>query len=231
MKPKLLLLHGALGSAEQMQPLCELLSNDFEVFSFDLPGHGCAYQPDHVYDMAELKEALKNFLDAHFQEPIMVFGYSMGGYLAAALAAESSTYFESLVCLGTKWQWNPENAQREVAMLNPDAIEEKVPALARILGERHGTANWKNVVKGTANMLQKLGDEPLLSQDEFKKITCRTHILRGDQDRMISREESEWAQKYIVKASYEELPGQKHPMEQVDLYLLKEVLIKKLLNK
>ena len=40
MKKKLLLLHGALGSAQQFDTLIALLEHTYDVFSFDFEGHG-----------------------------------------------------------------------------------------------------------------------------------------------------------------------------------------------
>ena len=36
----LLLLHGAVGSKDQLQPLADLLKNDFNIHTFNFSGHG-----------------------------------------------------------------------------------------------------------------------------------------------------------------------------------------------
>lgn len=52
--------------------------------------------------------------------------------------------------LGTKYNWNEATAAREVKLLNPAVIQEKVPAYAAILKERHGSENWQEVLHATS---------------------------------------------------------------------------------
>ena len=219
---KILLLHGALGCEEQMYGLKNILSSQYEVFTFSLPGHGSNYVDDYLYDINTLKDSVALFIQNNFSEPIAIFGYSLGGYLATLLATEGFLLINKIICLGTKWQWSPIMAQREVLKLNPDLIEEKVPQLAAMWSKWHGQENWKNVVNGTAQMFLKLGDNPLIHEGNISKITCDIHLLRGTDDQMVSLSESKWIESQIYNAKYEELQNQKHPIEQVDIKILSD---------
>ena len=47
-------------------------------------------------------------------------GHSMGGYVALKLALKRPELVDRIITLGTKFNWTPEVAAKEVKMLNPD---------------------------------------------------------------------------------------------------------------
>jgi pimeloyl-ACP methyl ester carboxylesterase len=218
--PSLLLLHGALGSAEQVRPLAESIGRLRAVDVYTFPGHGGQPIPAGGLSMEALSEALADHMATLPSGPPDVFGYSMGGYAAALVALRYPGRIRSLVTLGTKWRWDPAIAAGERRMLDPDILAEKVPALADLLSRRHHPMDWRDVVHATADMLVDLGKNPLLGHEALTRLDIPVTILRGGEDRMVSQEESEQAATALIRGHYAELPGQKHPFEQTDLSLL-----------
>lgn len=221
----LVLLHGALGSARQMSGLAEELRRDASVHTWDFPGHGGTPVPASGYAMAHLVDALGDWLASRFTEPVVIFGYSMGGYAATMLACHRPDLIRHIVTLGTKWSWSPEIAAREVKMLDPMMIQEKVPALVDLLKQRHEPQDWTTILYATRCLLEGLGRVPLLDDTNLKDCSIPVDILWGTADRMVSREESEWVAGILPHGHFHALEGQRHPFEQVDLDLLREVLI------
>lgn len=203
-------LHGALGSAKQMQALADLVEAD--AVCLDLPGHGAKSSNGEPYSIEAMAEKVLEALT----EPAHLFGYSMGGYVALYLAAKHPEKVKSVTTLATKFDWTPEGAQQEIRMLNPDKVQEKVPAFAALLQQRHGE-HWKEVMRRTADMMLALGNSPTLTADLLETVKCPVLLLRGSEDAMVSKDETLWAQKYIPNARYVELAGQLHPLEKVDL--------------
>jgi pimeloyl-ACP methyl ester carboxylesterase len=219
-KPTCLLLHGALGSAEQVADLASRLDDSLDVYSYNFPGHGGLPIPSEGLDMGLMRNALVAYLEKNFHEPVLVFGYSMGGYLAMSVAATRPELIRGLITLGTKWDWSPEISAQEVKMLDPVIMTEKVPALAELLKERHAPTNWQDVVEATAKMLKQLGIRPLFNEADLQGINIPIFILRGSADRMLSDAESFKVANLVRNGQYAELPDQKHPFEQVNLELL-----------
>jgi len=120
----------------------------------------------------------------------------------------------------TKVSWNPEIASREVKMLNPQKIEEKVPAFAKILAARHGSDQWKDVLTKTGVLLNSLGESNPINQDAMKRVTCPVHLCLADQDEMVTWEETETVANMIPNATISRLEHSKHPIENVDLNAL-----------
>lgn len=210
MSQQTILLHGALGSARQMQPLKDALGR--EALCPDLLGHGALI---HRLDRYSI-EAFAQDLAEKIHEPASIFGYSMGGYVALYMAAKYPEKVLNVTTLATKFDWTPEGARQEVRMLDPEKVREKVPAFAKLLESRHGE-NWPGVMKRTADLMLQLGDKPVLTTEILGTIKCPVRLFRGSEDNMVSRDETLWAQEVIADACYTELMGQPHPFEKTDL--------------
>jgi pimeloyl-ACP methyl ester carboxylesterase len=211
----LIILHGALGSKIQFQELENLLSNDFKVYTLDFEGHG-SFNGDKPYSIELFSENLISFIsEKNIVEP-HIFGYSMGGYVALYTALKKPDYLASIFTLGTKFNWSPETANKEVKMLDPVVIEDKVPHFKKHLETIHPNNSWKTVLNKTAAMMLGLGSAPLLDAKDFEQIDLPVKIGWGEADKMVSREESEFAVKHLPNAEFITFPDFQHPIEKVD---------------
>jgi pimeloyl-ACP methyl ester carboxylesterase len=221
MKPvHLLLLHGALGAADQLESLAAELEKDFTVHTLDFSGHGRKPFPDGPFSIPMFAHDVLIYMDEQQLHQASIFGYSMGGYVGMYLALHHPARVAKLATLATKFHWDPAIAQREIQMINPEKILEKLPAFAKTLEQRHQPKDWKVVLQKTAQLLKDLGDEPLLSADACHNIQVPTLLMLGDCDKMVSQEETVTMQKSISNAQLAILPGTPHPIGQVDTSLL-----------
>lgn len=212
----LLLLHGALGSAEQVAPLQEALQNDFNVHAPSFSGHGGVPFGDAFGIEAFARETF-GFLNRNNIEKTDVFGYSMGGYVALYLATLAPERLGRIVTLATKFDWTPDSAAKEVKMLDPEKIEAKVPAFAEMLAQRHAPNNWKEVLRQTAAMMLDLGNRPPLAAGVLGKITHPVLVCLGDSDQMISQEETRQAAQALPNGKLLILEQTPHPFEKMDV--------------
>ncbi|MBK8968777.1 MAG: alpha/beta hydrolase [Lewinellaceae bacterium] len=223
MNSPLLLLHGALGSAGQFDKLIPLLPADWQIHTFNLPGHGGAPLPSD-FSIPYFAEAVLRFLDKNNIAQTHIFGYSMGGYTALQLAAKYPERVQGIVTLGTKFHWTPEIASREAALLNAEKIAAKVPVFAELLATRHAPVDWREVLRRTAGLLHDLGNGASLSEDTVRSILCPVLIGLGSEDHMVTEEESREMAAQLPNGHFELLQGVKHPLEQVDPVFLAEWL-------
>lgn len=219
-KQPLLLIHGALYESRTFEPITEALSERFNPFTLDLPGHGTAPFPTEEFSIELFGRAVLQLLDERGIETIDIFGYSMGGYIGLWLAGHHPERIGRVMTLGTKMEWSPEGARREVAMLDPDVIEEKVPAFGATLRERHGDDRYREVLRRTATMMTNLGAAPELTPEALGSINTPVRMMVGDRDRMVSIDETVTAYRQIPGAELAVLPGTGHPLERVNLPLL-----------
>lgn len=226
MKKPLLLLHGALGSKNQLEPLKNQLASHFEGYAINFEGHG-GDTSKSPFSIELFTQNVLDFIGTEKLEQVNIFGYSMGGYVAINLASEHPQLVNQIITLGTKFDWTPESAAREVKMLIPHVIEEKVPHFANKLSETHKPADWKSVVLRTAEMMINLGNRPAVNSEKLKQITHKVIIGIGDKDQMVSFEESILAASHLANGSLHVFEGFQHPIEKVDLDVLCDFLVSK----
>lgn len=209
----LIILHGAIGAKDQFRPLADKLSSRYNVVLHDFPGHGDRVDEDIDFSMDNFVEDLDKLV-SQYEQPI-VFGYSMGGYVAILHAARHPGKIKSIITLGSKVNWSPEIAKKESAMLNPDVIEQKIPKFAEILNKRH-QGMWKEVLQKTKVMMFGLGEENKIQSTTANDLKCPLTMLLAENDEMVSKEETDALAKQL-KASRANITNSNHPIEKVDL--------------
>ena len=219
----LIMLHGALGSQAQLAALKKELESQYEVYSLDFQGHGGNRSNDE-FSMDVFAQNVISFMGEKDLGKTHIFGYSMGGYVALQLALLRPDLVDKVVTYGTKFDWQPETASREVKMLNPDVIQEKVPKFADQLEAMHGAENWKAVLKKTADMMIGLGNKPPLNADTLTQIHQQVLIGIGTNDNMVSVAESETTVASLKNGTLLPLEGFVHPIERNDSVVLAKVI-------
>jgi pimeloyl-ACP methyl ester carboxylesterase len=221
----LILIHGALGSAAQMAPLADHLRSTRDVHVVELEGHGNTPTPHDTFAIDHFADQIRRFLKQHEIERAAVFGYSMGGYVALRLAAESPNMVSSVATLGTKLAWSPDVAARETSRLDPVTIRAKVPKFADALERRHaGAGGWETVLTRTAALMTELGRQPTVDACVMSRISQPTRLMVGDRDTVVTIDETAAAARRLSSGELCVLPGTPHPFEQVDIPLLVTLL-------
>lgn len=219
----LILLHGALGADRQMEPLKAHLEGKFDVHTLCFEGHGIR-TTDRPLGIAHFSENLLDFLNEKSLDKPLVFGFSMGGYVALYTEALFPGTFEKIITLGTKFRWTPDIAAREVRMLQPEIIETKVPKFAAHQAKMHAPNDWKAVMRATADMMEAMGEKPPLNAVDLKAVKCPVHLLLGEKDTMVSEQETLEIKAVLKDATFGQLPGVEHPIEKLELSVLDRFL-------
>jgi len=214
----IILLHGALGSSSQLQSLAKLLEDKGrKVFLLNFSGHSGRVFSSDGFGIETFAKDLLELLNENKIEQADVFGYSMGGYVALWLAHLHPHRLGKIVTLGTKFDWSPESAEKEIRKMNAEKIEAKIPAFARLLQTRHSPNDWKEVLSKTATMMRSLGENSLLTEVVLSKIKSPVQILLGDQDDMADLNFSKQVSTWLSYGSFGLLQNTPHPIEKVNL--------------
>ncbi len=211
----ILLLHGALGSAEELLPLKSKLAEKYTCITLNMPLHG-----DNSLDMPFSIEVFSDYLITYVKEhnivkPI-VFGYSMGGFTGMYAATKEPDMFEAVITFATKYKWTPELSTLQIAMMDPAKIAVKSPEFVESLLLTHPHIDWKELLVRTGNLLQDLGNKQYLHAKLLGSIKCKVRIGVGDKDKMVSVEESFQISKSIPNAEFFVLPSTPHPLNKVN---------------
>src|SRR5689334_13100853 len=110
----ILILHGALGSASQLEPVKSMMeSNGMRVHLLSFSGHGgISFQKN--FGIEQFADDTLHYIKSYQLKQVNIFGYSMGGYVALWLAKQYPDVVGKIVTLGTKFDWSVESAAKEV---------------------------------------------------------------------------------------------------------------------
>jgi pimeloyl-ACP methyl ester carboxylesterase len=95
--PALVLLHGFAARWQFFMPVLPALSERWHVFAPDFRGHGASGWTPGEYRIERLIDDTQTFLETHVGEPAAIFGHSLGGWVAAAIAAATPHLVRGLV--------------------------------------------------------------------------------------------------------------------------------------
>jgi pimeloyl-ACP methyl ester carboxylesterase len=209
---QVLLVHGALGTAAQLDALRDVLRATHDVRTLELEGHGSTPAAGADYSIRRFGDNIRGALTNR----AVIFGYSMGGYAALSIAAEEPDRIAGVVTLGTKLSWSPEVAAKEVLRLDPATIRAKVPKFATDLEQRHrGAGGWETVLRKTATLMGELGARPIVDDALVQRILQPVRLMVGDRDALVPIDETAAAARKLPRGQLAVLPGTPHPIEQV----------------
>jgi len=173
----------------------------------DLPGHGSAAWAA-PYSFSSHARAVLPLLD-RFDGPVAVVGHSMGGVVALELARLAPDRVASVLGLGIKVSWPPEDAARALAMADRpvasyDTREAAVDRFLRVSGLAGLVPADDPMVDGAVVDRQAAGEGSgwRLAQDPrtfgvgvpdvaglLSAVSCPVVLARGEHDAMVSQED------------------------------------------
>ncbi len=213
---QLLLLHGALGSKAQFDTIQPVLQqHGFSTDAINFAGHGGFAIPLQGYNFNVFANDILQYADVNKIEKLNLFGYSMGGYAALYFAKLHPGRVNRIATLNVKFNWDPLSTQKEIGLLNAEKMIEKVPSYAEKLMYQHGLNIWKQVLQSTADMMEKLSKDFVLTQEDFKQIKMPVLLGVGDKDTTTSISETFDVYKTLPDARLWVLPDTLHPFDRI----------------
>ncbi len=210
------MLHGAIGSSVQLEPLAELLTDTFKVNLLNFSGHGGKPVTEEIFSIEMFAKDVLYFIDKGRLEGINIYGYSMGGYVALYIARHYPGKINKIFTTATKFNWNEDTSLKESKFLNPEIISEKIPKFAEQLSERHSPEDWRIVLNKTAEMMIGLGKNKTLKDEDFSHIENDVLVSVGDRDNMVTIEETIDVYRKLKKGRLLILPSTQHPIEKIN---------------
>ncbi len=218
----LLFLHGEQG-LNGWEPQLALLARHFDVIAPDHPGFGDSDTPIWLDDVSDVAHAYSEFLDALDIPAAHVVGQSLGGWIGLEMASRSTRQVRSLVLVGSAGIRIKGQVPADMFLCPRDEL----PALL-FGGEgwKQWKAGWdatpeaqdayeKNLV-GAARLTwhPRLWSPKL--QRWLHRVDCPTHILWGEQDKVIPAAYAHEISNLIKGSTVEIVPGLGHMLHLED---------------
>ncbi len=215
----LLFLHGALGSKAQWQNITQLLPQNIAIHSINFPQHG-----ENTDSLNELTiESLANYVDTYIQknglENCVLIGYSLGGYVALWLAAKQPKYLQKVITLATKFTWKNDIIAQENTKLT---IENLQPIIEKLKTEH--SKNFDNLITNTHQIISSIAQYNL-NKTVLANIVVPVVLLIGENDKMVSLQETNEYGSFIQNNKVMVLPLQPHIIQKMDTTLLRNQIL------
>lgn len=222
----IIFLHGALGTSKDLVPLMELFKEKgHDTFAFDFSGHGSASSWPEEFRIDLFARELDAYLKSHSLQNPIIFGHSMGGYVALYHQAHfGDSPVSKIFCYGTKFNWTEQAVARELPMLDPDNLLDKFPNFAASLQAKHGQ-RWKGLLRSTAHMMRNLEKLDGLTKEDLEDIQIPVYLLLGDQDRAVTTEETHAARDQLHRGEIRTISHSKHDLERTNLKEVSQVVL------
>lgn len=205
--PPLLLIPGGGGRWQEFQPILPALTQDWHVYALDLRGHGRSGRVPGRYRPEQYVPDITAVLDQHIKEKTVLFGHSLGGWIALLTAAARPQKTHALI-LGDP----PLNIKRFLAY--EGSAEQK--EMWRTLRDQLTTNNQidPDVIFYHASgrldeYVQHVNIESLLPQ-----LTCPTLLLQADpsQGGLITDKDAQHALSLLPDGRYIQLKNSGHDL-------------------
>ena len=146
-------------------------------------------------------------------EAAAVFGFSLGGAVALALAAERPGMVDRLASHGANVQWTDLEVAAMIEPMDFDRLEGSF--WGRRLEDVHGPG-WRHLVEDVAAFTRGLPAD-WIEDGEIARIECPTLISHGDSDRFFDVRHPVNLYRHIPDASLWIVPGLDHPIQGLEV--------------
>jgi len=231
--PRLILLHGGPGLDHHLVlPLAEQLSEQYEVWSPDLPGHGASRIEGEPFPrLGVLLDRLGRWLDGVAESPYILAGHSLGAWLAREYVRLHSPDLKGLVLISPpsrpgRGESAPVRARADA--VHPDRLAGSGP------GADHQARNELLLFLqlatpgGLSERFRKAAEDTRLNPPwKYDRLVRRLHkellrpgievdpgcpalILGGDMDPITTPEQARDVARFTVGGEYRSIAGKGH---------------------
>ena len=238
--PKVVIIHGLMGSLRNWLQVGKALAKDYEVHLLDLRNHGESPWCDSM-EWEDMSADLVDYLKREgIDESIYLIGHSLGGKVAMHFATEFSDLVSKLVIIDiVPKSYAPHYKSEFEAMIKLDlkkcetrqwvseALEEAIPkasfreSILTNLTRKDGSFSWKPNIKILYENLEVIRKNPL-----SKSLTYngKTFLIKGGASNFIEKGDFDLMRKYFPQLTFYIMIGVSHNPHIDD----REALIKKL---
>jgi 2-hydroxy-6-oxonona-2,4-dienedioate hydrolase len=183
--PVVLLIHGLVVGSTYMVPTAEQIAPFCRVYAPDLPAYGKSYKPEKILNLAELADALAEWMDAMALTKAHLIGNSFGCQIIAEFALRHAHRIGRVVLQGPTVDPAARSLARQFVRLLINSPREQHSMGLIMLADYRAAGLWR--ICGTIKVC--LEDR---IEDKLPLIQAPTLVVRGEKDPVVPQS---WAEK------------------------------------
>ncbi|MGL6177586.1 MAG: alpha/beta fold hydrolase, partial [Vibrionaceae bacterium] len=220
----LLMLHGGLGSLNELSPLHHHVGADHLLISVDFRGHGKSLLGERPLSYQQYQLDLQHLLNYLGVDKYAIFGFSDGGVVGYRLAAQAPERVSCLVTLGAAWRISANDpALALLSGLTAQFWTAKFAAEVAWYEATNPRPDFPKLVDAVKAVWLDTSAAGYPDQ-QVEKIRCPTLVMRGDNDFLFSLDEAAALKSKIAGCSFANIPLTGHNAHQESPALVGEML-------
>lgn len=203
----LLFLHGAGGMPGWM-PFLDTLSDSFDVLAPDHPTFGLSDDAEWLDDMNDMALFYMDFIEAQGLDNVHLVGQSLGGWIALEIAVRSTQRIKSLTLVGSAGIRMKGLPAADIFMMDQEELTRSLLVNEKIIDtmlSQELTTDQEDIQIRNKVSTARLGWQPRLFNPSLRKwmhrINVPTHVIWGNQDKIIPPDYAEEFKRLIAGAS------------------------------
>lgn len=210
--PPVLLLPSMLGTIEaEWKPYMQAIADlGYKVIAIDWPGHANS-EMTKSFTFRVLTEELEALMKELDLDPVVMLGYSMGGYAALHFATKHPNRVVGIWMHGTKFYWSGEEADNMAESLDLEWLQDNKPERLEKLSEIHGE-EFEELLPWLHKMVINLPDTGLTEMD-LEEVNLPVLVSVGDRDELIPVQEALDLYDALPNAQLAIFPDTNHPIQ------------------
>jgi len=232
----LLFIHGYPLSRKIWDPQLDDLSISAKMITLDLRGHGESFPFQGPYLMDVLaSDCIKVLNDAGINDPVVICGLSMGGYVSLALYRNHPELFRGLILVSTRAaadsQEGKVNRDASIRNLLEHGVDHIVDNMLPKMVSPYTFSNLPDLVNNLRQIMAQTSPEGIIgalsgmrdrpdSTELLNHISCPVLIVHGTDDQLIPIAEAEHMHSALADSELVRIPNAGHllNMEQPELF-------------
>jgi len=220
----LLMLHGGLGSLNELIPIQQYVASDYQLISVDFRGHGKSPLGDSPLSYLQYQQDIHYVLSYLGIDRYSIFGFSDGGIVGYRLAAQEPERVSCLVTLGATWRLEADDPSIELLSgLTADFWRSRFADDVAFYEASNPKPDFSKLVDAVKTVWLDTTVSGYPS-NLVEEIRCPTLVMRGDNDFLFSLDEAVALRSKIADCSFANIPLSAHSSYQESPALVGEML-------
>ena len=212
-------LHGANGSAAEIEPLSAALRAFAPVFTPNLPGHGGRPVPQRMSIADHAADVLAAIEAERIDRPFIV-GYSLGGLVGMYLARHHPERVRGVCAVGTKVVFDAATVKHWTYLVDPARLGRPGNPRAGQLEKTHAPQDWRAVAMANSRLFEDLGRAPPLDDAAIGAISVPLMLANSNRDQIVPWAETLAIRKLVPASKLVMFYGLAHPITVVPVHSL-----------
>jgi pimeloyl-ACP methyl ester carboxylesterase len=185
--PVLLLLHGGFGNIEDFNDTLENMDDEFQVIGMDSRGQGKSTLGPKELTYEMIQKDVEQILQHLNIDTLNILGFSDGGIVGYRLASFTGLKINKLITVGSRWHFkNVEPMKKIFSGITGFSFREMFPPVYEAYKKLNPEPDFDKLVPQLLKMWLDTSDSGC-PNEHVKNISCPILIVRGDDDKTISR--------------------------------------------